>query len=71
MTEFASEDQRVDECCDCSRRAAQSWGTHDTMTESSNFGAPIGQSQQLMYIVDLTCGAASAKLLSGGPRQSN
>lgn len=41
------------------------------MIESNNFGAPIGQSQQLMYTVDLPYGAAIAKLLSGRPRQSN
>lgn len=42
-----------------------------TMCQSKNFGAPIGQSQQLMFTVDPPCGAAIAKLLSGGPRQSN
>jgi hypothetical protein len=36
----------------------------------SNFGGPTGQSQQLMFNADLPCGAAIAKLLSGGPRQS-
>lgn len=41
------------------------------ISRSCNFGAPIGQSQQLMHTVDLLRGAALAKSLSGGPRQSN
>ncbi len=41
------------------------------MTESSNFGALIGQSQQLMHTFDLPYGAALAKSLSGPTRQSN
>ncbi len=40
------------------------------MSKSSDFGAPIGRSQQLMQTFDLLCGVALAKLLSGGPRQS-
>lgn len=37
----------------------------------NNFGGPIGQSQQLMFTFGLPYGAGGAKLLPGGPRQSN
>jgi hypothetical protein len=37
----------------------------------NNFGAPEGQSQQLMQIFHLPCGTAVAKSLSALARQSN
>ena len=41
------------------------------MPENNNFGAAVGQSQQLMQTFDVPRGAALAKSLSGIARQSN
>jgi hypothetical protein len=53
------------------RRAFRNEASRVRIFESDNFGAAVGQSQQLMLTFDVPRGAALAKSLSGLLCQSN